>query len=179
METVFPLGMPAMIVFGVRPPTILVGNGGTRIITPMGNSPAPFGIDRHFLRMDRNDPYLSLHFIMIFVRDQERSLHFYVDRLGFRLVVDHVFETGGRWIEVAPPDGVAVNCDYTDGSVDDVVCYMALHILLLPRLAVPEVAPTTNMTPVFGNGLRGCRNGATAPSVLGRFGWSVTSLSLS
>jgi len=73
----------------------------------MGNSPAPFGIDRHFLRMDRNDPYLSLHFIMIFVRDQVRSLYFYVDRLGFRLVVDHVFETGGRWIEVAPPDGSA------------------------------------------------------------------------
>jgi serine phosphatase RsbU (regulator of sigma subunit)/catechol 2,3-dioxygenase-like lactoylglutathione lyase family enzyme len=44
---------------------------------------------------------------MIFVRDQERSLRFYVDKLGFRVVVDHIFETGGRWIEVAPPDGSA------------------------------------------------------------------------
>jgi len=44
---------------------------------------------------------------MVFVRDQERSLQFYVDQLGFRLVVDHRFESGGRWIEVAPPDGNA------------------------------------------------------------------------
>src|ERR1700736_4156794 len=73
----------------------------------MGNSPAPFGIDRSLLRLDRQDPYFCLHFVMIFVRDQERSLRFYVDRLGFRLVVDQVFESGGRWIEVAPPDGSA------------------------------------------------------------------------
>ena len=71
------------------------------------NSPLPFGIDRSFLRLDGQDPYLCLHFIMIFVRDQERSLRFYIDQLGFRLVVDHRFESGGRWIEVAPPDGNA------------------------------------------------------------------------
>lgn len=76
------------------------------IISRMGNSPAPFGLDRHLLRLDKQ-AYLSLHFIMIFVRDQERSLRFYVDKLGFRVVVDHIFETGGRWIEVAPPDGSA------------------------------------------------------------------------
>jgi serine phosphatase RsbU (regulator of sigma subunit)/catechol 2,3-dioxygenase-like lactoylglutathione lyase family enzyme len=73
----------------------------------MSNSPAPFGIGRPFLRLDAQDPYLCLHFVMIFVRDQERSLRFYVDQLGFRLVVDQVFESGGRWIEVAPPDGSA------------------------------------------------------------------------
>ncbi len=51
---------------------------------------------------------LSLpHFVMIFVRDQERSLRFYVDQLGFRLLVDQTFESGGRWIEVGPPDGSA------------------------------------------------------------------------
>src|ERR1700721_1211004 len=72
----------------------------------MGNSAAPFGLDRHLLRLD-NQAYLSLHFIMIFVRDQERSLRFYVDQLCFRLVVDHPFESGGRWIEVSPPDGSA------------------------------------------------------------------------
>src|SRR5579864_1224171 len=76
------------------------------IISRMGNSPAPFGLDRHLLRLDKQ-AYFSLHFIMIFVRDQERSLRFYVDKLGFRVVVDHIFETGGRWIEVAPPDGSA------------------------------------------------------------------------
>src|ERR1700730_455215 len=72
----------------------------------MGNSPAPFGLDRHLLRLDKQ-AYLSLHFIMIFVRDQERSLRFYVDQLGFRVVVDHTFESGGRWIEVSSPDGSA------------------------------------------------------------------------
>jgi phosphoserine phosphatase RsbU/P len=72
----------------------------------MGNA-LPFGMDRFPLRLDRTDPYLSLHFIMIFVRDQERSLHFYVDQLGFKVIVDHRFENGARWIEVAPPDGSA------------------------------------------------------------------------
>ena len=48
-----------------------------------------------------------MHFVIIFVRDQERSLRFYLDQLGFRLVVDHHFESGERWIEVAPLDGSA------------------------------------------------------------------------
>jgi serine phosphatase RsbU (regulator of sigma subunit)/predicted enzyme related to lactoylglutathione lyase len=63
-------------------------------------------MDRFLLRLDRQDPYLSLHFIMIFVSDQERSLRFYVDQLGFRIVVDQPIE-GVRWIEVGPPDGSA------------------------------------------------------------------------
>jgi serine phosphatase RsbU (regulator of sigma subunit)/predicted enzyme related to lactoylglutathione lyase len=72
----------------------------------MDNSSSAFGLDRSLLRLDKA-PYLSLHFIIIFVRDQQRSLRFYVDQLGFRLVVDHTFESGGRWIEVSPPDGSA------------------------------------------------------------------------
>jgi catechol 2,3-dioxygenase-like lactoylglutathione lyase family enzyme len=78
-----------------------------RIIRRMGSSPLPFGIDRSLLRLDGQNPYFCLHFVMIFVRDQERSLRFYLDQLGFRLVVDQPFESGGRWIEVAPPDGSA------------------------------------------------------------------------
>ena len=54
----------------------------------MDNSAIPFGINRSLLRLDKQDPYLCLHFIMIFVRDQDRSLRFYVDQLGFRVVVD-------------------------------------------------------------------------------------------
>lgn len=73
----------------------------------MSDAPVPFGMDRFRLRLDRQDPYLTLHFIMIFVRDQERSLRFYRDQLGFRVTVDHQFENGMRWIEVAPPDGSA------------------------------------------------------------------------
>src|SRR5215470_1806633 len=74
----------------------------------MGNSSdsLPFGMDQLSLRLDKQDPYVSLHFIMIFVRDQERSLHFYLNQLGFRLIVDQRV-AGHRWIEVAPPDGSA------------------------------------------------------------------------
>ncbi len=73
----------------------------------MGAYELPFGIERSLLRLDGSDPYLCLHFVIIFVRDQERSLRFYVETLGFRVVVDHKFEDGRRWIEVSPPDGNA------------------------------------------------------------------------
>jgi serine phosphatase RsbU (regulator of sigma subunit)/predicted enzyme related to lactoylglutathione lyase len=73
----------------------------------MGSSPSLSWTNRTVLRPDRQDPYLCLHDVIIFVRDQERSLSFYVDQLGFKLIVDHVFESGDRWIEVAPPDGSA------------------------------------------------------------------------
>jgi len=58
-------------------------------------------------RLDAKDPYLRLQFVPIFVRDQERSLHFYIDQLGFRLLVDVRFASGNRWIQVSPPDGTA------------------------------------------------------------------------
>ena len=41
----------------------------------------------------------------IFVRDQDRSLRFFVDQLGFGLVIDQSYESGDRWVAVAPPDG--------------------------------------------------------------------------
>jgi serine phosphatase RsbU (regulator of sigma subunit)/catechol 2,3-dioxygenase-like lactoylglutathione lyase family enzyme len=73
----------------------------------MSNAPLPWGMDRYLLRLDEQAPYLSLHFVMIFVRDQERALRFYADQLGFRVVVDQRLDSGGRWIEVGPPDGSA------------------------------------------------------------------------
>ena len=73
----------------------------------MASAELPFGIDRSLLRIDDKDPYLCLHFVIVYVRDLDRSLHFYVDQLGFKVVVDHRFDNGQRWIEVAPPDGNA------------------------------------------------------------------------
>ncbi len=73
----------------------------------MGSYELPFGIDRSLLRLDGKDPYLCLHFVIMYCRDQERSLRFYVDKLGFRVVVDHKFDNGQRWIEVGPSDGNA------------------------------------------------------------------------
>ena len=73
----------------------------------MGAPEVPFGVDRSVLRLDGKDPYLCLHFVIIYVRDLDRSLRFYVDQMGFRIVVDHKFDDGQRWIEVAPADGNA------------------------------------------------------------------------
>lgn len=56
----------------------------------------------------REDPYLRLLCVNIFVRDQDRSLRFYVDQLGFGLVIDENYESGARWVAVAPPDGNSV-----------------------------------------------------------------------
>lgn len=42
------------------------------------------------------------------MRDQELSLRFYLDQLGFRLVADTVLQSGERWLAVAPPDGDTV-----------------------------------------------------------------------
>jgi lactoylglutathione lyase len=37
------------------------------------------------------------------VRDQDRALRFYVDKLGFEIRRDVPMADGGRWIQVAPP----------------------------------------------------------------------------
>src|SRR5215469_4097412 len=59
-------------------------------------------------RLNDKDPYLRLHFVSVYVSDQERSLQFFVDKLGFRIVADARFASGNRWVEVGPPDGTAV-----------------------------------------------------------------------
>jgi serine phosphatase RsbU (regulator of sigma subunit)/predicted enzyme related to lactoylglutathione lyase len=69
----------------------------------MEPTPSPPGI-----RLDKQNPYLRLLCINIFVRDQDKSLRFYVDQLGFGLVVDDNYESAGRWVAVAPPDGSTV-----------------------------------------------------------------------
>jgi phosphoserine phosphatase RsbU/P len=56
----------------------------------------------------RRDPHLRLHCVNVFVRDQDRSLHFYLDQLGFRLAFDTQLQSGERWVAVAPPDGSAL-----------------------------------------------------------------------
>ncbi|MDP8982366.1 MAG: SpoIIE family protein phosphatase [Acidobacteriota bacterium] len=58
--------------------------------------------------MDRPTPYLRIHAFNIYVRDQDLSVRFYVDQLGFNLVFDARLQSGGRWVAVSPPDGTAV-----------------------------------------------------------------------
>lgn len=52
--------------------------------------------------------FLGIHSVRIFVRDLDRSLHFYVDQLGFRLVIDTHLQSGERWVAVSPPDGTTI-----------------------------------------------------------------------
>jgi len=70
----------------------------------MGASPLP----SETFRPDRKDPYLRVLCVNIYVRDQDRALRFFVDQLGFGLVVDESYESGTRWVAVAPPDGNTV-----------------------------------------------------------------------
>jgi serine phosphatase RsbU (regulator of sigma subunit) len=55
-----------------------------------------------------HDSYLRIHAINVYVRDQERSLRFFVDTLGFQMAFDARMESGHRMVAVAPPDGSAV-----------------------------------------------------------------------
>jgi len=59
-------------------------------------------------RVDPQRPFLGVHAVNIYVHDQERSLQFYVDQLGFTVAFDARLPYGGRWLAVAPPDGDAV-----------------------------------------------------------------------
>ncbi len=59
-------------------------------------------------RLNANTPYLRLHFVSVYVSDQERSLRFFRDQLGFSTVADVRFASGSRWVEVSPPDGTGV-----------------------------------------------------------------------
>jgi serine phosphatase RsbU (regulator of sigma subunit) len=52
--------------------------------------------------------HLRVHAINVYVRDQDESLRFYLDRLGFDLAFDAQLQSGDRWIAVAPPDGSAL-----------------------------------------------------------------------
>src|SRR6202142_2949459 len=55
-----------------------------------------------------NNPYLGVYAVNVFVHDQDRSLRFYVDQLGFSLAFDVRLQSGQRWVGVAPPHGTAV-----------------------------------------------------------------------
>jgi serine phosphatase RsbU (regulator of sigma subunit) len=74
----------------------------------MGSFPPPPHAHQPALYPDPRPPHLRIHAINIFVRDQDESLRFYLDQLGFSLVGDVRIGSGQRWVAVAPPDGSAV-----------------------------------------------------------------------
>ncbi len=73
----------------------------------MASDPFLSWANRTVLRPGRDEPYLCIQDIVVFVRDLDVSKRFYVDQLGFELLTEQSLPTGVRWIEVAPPDGSA------------------------------------------------------------------------
>ena len=73
----------------------------------MSESRPPLWEVKPAIRLDRQNPYLLLQHVGLFVRDQEESLRFFVDRLGFNVALDYRLPDGSRWIAIAPPDGTA------------------------------------------------------------------------
>src|SRR6266576_2072796 len=74
----------------------------------MANSPSVGLLDQSKLDAEQHNPYLRVQAVNIYVRDQERSLRFYLDQLGFSVAYDMRLQSGQRLVAVAPPDGTAV-----------------------------------------------------------------------
>lgn len=60
------------------------------------------------VRQDRQNPYLRIDAVNVYVRDLDRSLEFYQEKLGFHLALDVRMQSGYRLVAVAPPDGTTV-----------------------------------------------------------------------
>jgi serine phosphatase RsbU (regulator of sigma subunit)/catechol 2,3-dioxygenase-like lactoylglutathione lyase family enzyme len=54
--------------------------------------------------VEQQNHYVRVFKANVFVRDQDRSIRFYVDQLGFSLLADARFDFD-RWVAIAPPDG--------------------------------------------------------------------------
>jgi len=60
------------------------------------------------VRLDRQNPYLRIDAVNVYVKDQDLSLEFYVNQLGFHLALDIRLQSGYRLVAVGPPDGTTV-----------------------------------------------------------------------
>src|SRR5271170_1556663 len=81
----------------VEPATLTTTTASVRhLVDPASASPS------------EQSQYLRIFTSTVFIRDHDRSLPFFVDQLGFTVVVDARVEFGNRWVAVAPPDGSAV-----------------------------------------------------------------------
>jgi len=74
----------------------------------MAGSPSFKAADASDPAVGRPEAHLRIQAVNVFVRDQEQSLRFYLDQLGFSLAFDVCLQSGQRWVAVAPPDGTAV-----------------------------------------------------------------------
>lgn len=75
-----------------------------------------------------------MNLVSVYVSDQERSKKFFVEQLGFRLMIDMTFPSGYRWIEVAPPDGTARLALVGRAGIPRVAASHRTHLALAERL---------------------------------------------
>ena len=76
---------------------------------PMASS-GPHMPDTANSSVPRQEPFLRLQSVMIYVRNLDRSLEFYLELLGFQIVFDGRSQPGQirqPWVVVGPPDGTA------------------------------------------------------------------------
>jgi catechol 2,3-dioxygenase-like lactoylglutathione lyase family enzyme len=57
--------------------------------------------------------------VLVPVADQDRALEFFVETLGFEVLIDGEFGGGERWIEVAPP-GAATTIALVDSETVEI-----------------------------------------------------------
>ena len=74
----------------------------------MSSSPLDSFVDETAPSCRQDNAYLRVHAVNVYVRDQDRSLRFYLEQLGFSLAFDVCLQSGQRWVGVSPPDGTAV-----------------------------------------------------------------------
>lgn len=72
------------------------------------SSPSAFDWVERSLRADRTGPYLRIQFVPVFVRDLDRSIQFFVERLGFKVISEARPTHAEIRVAIAPPDGTAL-----------------------------------------------------------------------
>jgi catechol 2,3-dioxygenase-like lactoylglutathione lyase family enzyme len=63
--------------------------------------------------------------VFVPVRDQDRALAFYVEKLGFEPLNDFEYGDGERWVEVAPPGAtMAIALPLGDGGIETRIAFV-------------------------------------------------------
>ena len=68
----------------------------------MASDPFISWSNRTVLRPGREEPYLSIQDIVVFVRDLDVSKRFYLEQLGFELLTDQTVARISRWWNQSP-----------------------------------------------------------------------------
>src|SRR5260221_962958 len=97
--------------------------------------------------------FLGIHSVRIFVRDLDRSLRFYLDQLGFRLVIDAHLQSGERWVAVSPPDGTTILALVVPPprSPEHRLIGRATHVVLIPADVAGRFQEWTRKSDRFTN----------------------------